>query len=432
MLDKLEVRVLGPTLFRPEFASLYSDLRNDSKGPFRRRGRHYQLTGDLREYGYDVILHLHNRHGKGGVTGIEAWCGKCEKRMPHKVTNQELGMGVCVRCPEDAREEKVLPIDSVRGEGNHKVEFVDSGKRSFASLMHDLNRIFDVNPLKCGVMRVDCAADVAQVPVTWFQRHGRIRWKRFANQMGRVILEVPEGEKLFFSRMGMTGIETIYFGKRPNCYRIYDKLQEWRVEYRKRRAKSSAGMIDRMMKAGASPDDIAWRLESEGLNPDAEDHFPSFREIYGVEERGHHLTRCERQIGGGELPTIPIPGKPAREWERLETLADVKKRILDFDPYRDIQIVEGSASEPSYENYGLSVYMSGMYLRQRIESDGMQPVVRWLNSHRRVGSKRSGSRAKAILERYAEFVPQGKELGLQSARELYERYRYSAYKQLLA
>lgn len=380
VLDKLEIRVPAAVPFRPEFGALYSELRSDLKGPFRKRGPHYTLTGDLRAYGYDAILHLHCMHGQG----------------------------------------------------NHKLELLDTGKRGFSFLLGDCERIFDIDPLKCGVMRVDCATDVPDVGVLWFHQRARVRWKQFANEIGEMCMEPPSANaSLPYSQMGKREIQTLYFGKRPNCYRIYDKVAEWRAEYRRLRGRDSAALARRMMSAGATAEEIEWRFKNEGLNPDADESVRSFEGIYGVPESGYTLTRCERQIGGGQVPTIPATGKPAKEWERLDTIAALKKRLLDYNPYREFEIVDGGQAEPVRESYSLGTYMAGMYLRDRIQREGIQQTRSWLNSHRREGAKAPGRNAKKLLTTtFADFVPTSE--GAMSARDLYEGYRDSLSKQMAA
>jgi hypothetical protein len=380
VLDKLEIRVPAPVPFRPEFTDMYSELAADPKGPFRKRGPHYVLTGDLRMYGYEVILHLHCMHG----------------------------------------------------EGNHKVELLDTGKRGFSFLLAECERIFDVDPLKCGVMRVDCAADVPCIGVDWFHQRARVRWKQFANEIGEMRLEAPGAStSLLYSQMGKREVQTLYFGKRPNCYRIYDKVAEWRAEYQRFHVQSTAALVKRMLNAGASPTDLEWRFKSQNSDLPAGDCVSSFEEMYGVPERGYTLTRCERQIGGGEVPTIPISGKPAKEWERLNTIDALKRRLLDYNPYREFEILEGGQAEPARENYALVNYMAGMYVRDRIRRDGIQQTRAWMNSHHREGAKAPGRNAKKLLETtFADFIPYADETI--SAADLYEYYRQSLSKQMTA
>ena len=53
-----------------------------------------------------------------------------------------------------------------------------------------------------------------------------MKWKRWGCEHG----------KLEVSRMGNVELQTAYYGRRPNCIRVYDKVAEWRKEYAARRA----------------------------------------------------------------------------------------------------------------------------------------------------------------------------------------------------
>ncbi len=69
MIDKLELRIPSATEYTRAFGSLYVSLWNDSvNNPFR-PSRHYAAVGDLRHFGYDVILHAHCKHGEAVFEG---------------------------------------------------------------------------------------------------------------------------------------------------------------------------------------------------------------------------------------------------------------------------------------------------------------------------------------------------------------------------
>lgn len=402
MLDKLEIRVPATVSFRPEFREMYCELAEDPKGPFRKRGPHYALAGDLRAHGYEVILHV---------------CCMHRRRQKFEFVDAN-------------GKDRTKFLDAG---GNHKLEFLDTGKRGFSFLLGECMRIFDIDPLKCGVMRVDCAADVPGVGVPWFHQRTRVRWKQFASEIGVLCME-PAGAdaSLVYAQMGKREVQTLYFGKRPNYYRIYDKVAQWRAEYLQFRGRdnSARALVKRTMKAGATPEDIEWQFKAIGVNPDADDCIPSFEEIYGISETGYTLTRCERQIGGGQVPTIPVKAKPSKEWERLDTVVALKKRLADYNPYQEFEIVAGGQPEPARENYSVTTYMAGMYLRDRIQREGIQQTRAWLNSHRKVGSKGPGRNAQKLLGTYADFIPVANDAI--STHELYERYRNSLLKQLAA
>jgi hypothetical protein len=171
MIDKCDVRVPNSTDFTPTFGQLYAELRNARKSPFH-SSPYYVARGDLRNHGYEAILHMSCKYGKG----------------------------------------------------DHKVELIDVGRHGFEFLTHQLSQIFDINPCNLELMRVDLAADVPDVDVPWFLAHARARYKRFHNA-GAAGFE--------YQQLGMKGIQTIYLGKRPNFIRIYNKTAEWQYQYRR-------------------------------------------------------------------------------------------------------------------------------------------------------------------------------------------------------
>jgi hypothetical protein len=171
VIDKLELRVPSRAVYTPEFGNLYSEIRTgEGKDPFHAT-RHYVAVADLRPYGYDVVLHAHCKHGK---------------------------------------------------EGNHKLELMETGQKSFAELVCEINRIFVLDPMRLQTMRVDLTADVMGVPVWFFQDALRAAYKQVAN-------DIEKADQ--FARLGRGEIQTLYLGSRPNCFRIYNKIAELKKQY---------------------------------------------------------------------------------------------------------------------------------------------------------------------------------------------------------
>jgi hypothetical protein len=163
--DKLDLRVPRPIPFTPAFQRLYRELQALEKGPFH-PSKYYEYVGDLREYGFSVRLNLYCQMDKAG---------------------------------------------------NHKIEMIDVGQMNRTRIIREVQEIFDVDALSLPVMRVDFAVDVPDLPLQWFRETVRIEHKRFRAAV--------TGEP-FYSEMGKGVIQTLYFGKRPNVIRIYDKLAE--------------------------------------------------------------------------------------------------------------------------------------------------------------------------------------------------------------
>ncbi|HWR35889.1 MAG TPA: hypothetical protein VN622_08490 [Clostridia bacterium] len=320
MIDKLDVRIPSDAPFHPEFNRLYSDLRYEpDKDPFRRT-KHYELVGDLREYGHDAILHMSCKWGK---------------------------------------------------RGDHKLELVDTGVMSFSRLVNEIESVFQIDGKGTEVMRLDLAADVKDVPVSWFQSRIKAQHKRYLANFGSAK----------FVEMGKGGIQTLYFGKRPNLFRIYDKHAEYLEQYKA----------------------LLRRLKSDA-------QIPTFEEFCGLPENGVVLTRVERQIGGGRIP------------EELATVGKLKN-LENFEPFRNLRFVMGGAGEPSEDDYPFETFCTGMYLREKAEKEGMQATHRFISK----ASKRNTSWA---LEKYKDFLPPEHETVTANTHHLNELFRQSVTRQL--
>jgi hypothetical protein len=320
MIDKLEVRIPGRTRFSPQFAELYRDLSSDEKmNPFK-SAQHYTKSGDLRGFGYPSILHMH--------------------------------------CTRDK-------------EGNHKLELVDTGDMSLSAMGHEIERVFDVDCRHLGLMRIDLAADVPGVSIPWFAQHARVKWKRWTADVG----------KIEFTQMGMGQIETLYFGKRPNCFRIYDKIAEFHHQY--------ARML---------------RRESDASET------PTFLAQFGYPETGFVLTRVERQIGGSRIPA------------QIEQFNNLRK-LEAFNPFENLELSSiAECPAPSIDEYGLMDFLAGTGARLIVADMGMHRFRALLNKH-------SPGNATRILRKMQPFLP--RDVGT-DAKKLFEIYQESVIRQLAA
>jgi hypothetical protein len=189
-----------------------------------------------------------------------------------------------------------------------------------------------------------------------------VKWKQWVNELG----------EMEYSEMGRRKIETLYFGKRPNCIRIYDKIAEWRHQYDQILRKSS----------------------------DAEE-LPTFEEKYRYPS-DFVLTRVERQIAGGRVP---------RQIDRLGKL----RRIEEFNPFEQFELSGGSAPEPDIGDYDFIEYCAGIGLRSMANDMGMHRLRSFVNL-------RSRGNASRIWQRYGAFLPS--EGGIDST-QLLHRFRQS-------
>jgi hypothetical protein len=322
VIDKLELRVPSCAMYTTDFGTLYSELRKPGgKDPFHAT-RHYVAVADLRPFGFDVVLHAHCKHGKLG---------------------------------------------------NHKLELLETGHKSFTQLVSEITRIFAVEPMQLETMRVDLTADVVGVPVSFFQDTLRAAYKQVAN-------DIEKADQ--FTRMGRGEIQTLYLGSRPNCFRIYNKIAELKRRYAALK-----------------------RNESE------EQPLPSFEEMYGYPSEGFVLTRVERQYGGCRIPT------------ELSTLRALKENALAFDPFGSLEFVAGGQPEPSPDAHDLMKFLAGLGLRQLIHEQGMQRTRRFVN-------KKSRGNAARTFRELSDFLPSSHEgFGIPN---LTSQYRESVQRQLEA
>jgi hypothetical protein len=266
-------------------------------------------------------------------------------------------------------------MDCIRdGKGNHKLELLDTGTMGYSRMQNEINRVFDVDARKLILARVDLAADVEGVPVTWFMRHLRARWKRFVCDIGRIESEAPE-----YTRIGGLESQTFYLGKRPNCFRIYDKIAEYRHQYAQ----------------------LTRRISDPAELPD-------FQTKYGYPKTGITLTRVERQIGGGRIPS------------QLETFGRLRWSA-SFNPFDELEFLGGGALEPQIMDCaGVTEYLAGVGLRRLAEEWGIHRLRSFVNKH-------SGGHASRIFRNYQQFLPA--EAGI-TAERLYALYRESVGRQL--
>jgi hypothetical protein len=112
--------------------------------------------------------------------------------------------------------------------GDHKLELIDTDGMSFPRMLHEIERVFDIDARSLEIMRIDLCLDIPDVPVSWFNEHMQIRWKRNGT----------DSFELKNSRHRKQEIETVYYGSRPNLFRVYNKVAEWCKQYRYRQIKA--------------------------------------------------------------------------------------------------------------------------------------------------------------------------------------------------
>jgi hypothetical protein len=356
--------------FRKEFAEIYREIRHNPEFGACRRSKYYRAVADLRPLGVDAILHLE------------------QKRY-----------------------------------GSHKVELLDSGKKGMTQLESMLDQIVDHNPASLRIGRLDLATDVPDVALSWFREHVFIQYKQFLCSHGKL----SDGE---FSEMGKKIYQTLYFGKRPCCIRIYDKVAERLAEFElwKKRQTRDAKREWRDQISQMNPDQRPPLLLPElpsvtqWLSGELPDLSFAQAELPGMEEprqlRFPVVTRVENQLGG----RVP---------EQLRTIAEMKDRVADFNPFARLKVINGGSIPPGLFDrvassggyrFGVKEWMAAMFVHQNWNLIGGSEMRRMLNRDR------NGNR---YLGEMQEFIPVENVPGVTS-NELYERYRESVSRQLAA
>ena len=295
MIDKLDVRVPSTTPFTKEFGYLYHELWCDLEHRPFRETEHYQVSGDLRDFGYSAILHGSCKHGTGA----------------------------------------------------HKLELVDTGRMNYREMLNEVERIYDCPARTLEVMRVDMCADVPGISVAWLQDRVRVLYKRWGARTQKI-------EPILMMDMGKRGIETVYFGKKPNCYRIYNKIAELQYQY-------------------------------QHMQRQTESELPTFEQCFGYTD-DFILTRVERQIAGGRVQ------------KQIATLGRLQKNAIEFDPFDKLEIVSGGKPEPNVTDYDLSTWLAGKQITAMCRELGMHRLRQFINRH-------SAGNASRYLRTYRDFLP---------------------------
>ena len=297
MIDKLDLRIPTDALFRDLLIRVFSiDPTRRDKRCFQ-RAVHYEARADLRPLGIDAILHFKCKHG----------------------------------------------------DHDSKLEILDVGKKGYSELVEITQAVTSAEPDEFGIMRIDFTADVPNVTVPWFKSHLRFKYKRTEREFGQNLYGlISHGE-----------IETIIAGTRPNVYRVYNKVAENQVQFR------------RMLRK-ASPDADALEFEKE----------------FGMKETDV-LTRIERQCGGKGIPA------------EIQTFGSLKL-VPDFNPFDRIELVKCSALElPRPDECNGMEYYTGLGLYMEAERIGMQGLRKQLN-------KQTSGNAARTMASYGRFFPQGR------------------------
>jgi len=250
-------------------------------------------------------------------------------------------------------------------------------------------------------MRVDLAADIHDVPVSWFQENARFQYKRFSSR-----IEKARETELEFIGMNSAQAQSLYAGRKPNCIRIYDKISELQKQWRKiakdyerfNRGMTDFEMTDEQRYYGQRiPHSFEKLCRNEGFEY----------------SEGMVLTRVERQIGGDRFPP------------ELRTIADLR-RAPEFNPFAGLQLISANpvAKMPPASEIGIRDWLAAKRLHHLIsELGGAQPAVSFVRKH-------ANGNGRRVLDALLPYLPT--ELRNVTSESIYGEYRNSVLRQLAA
>lgn len=335
---------------------------------------------------------------------------------------------------------------NARKTGSHKIQIVEAGHKCSGEIADTLALIVDEHPKSQGVSRVDSCADVLDGPsVRWIAQSVRARSAQWQAQLGNIELRDDAGKRMSWSEMGKREVQTMYLGKKPNCFRVYDKKAErhraWTLEKRRHEQMAAQMVADKVLECSDSEKNAAWQLRFPNLKAWRRDldkrlkpsaarmfDFPPFEEwlkancvgpmakVLEFQKLPSVMTRVERQMGAGRVP------------EQLNTFEKLFSRdAVEFNPFTRLDFSQFDVkTEISIDDFSPVEFAAGLQFKQWLET-GMsyQQLYAFLSRKRN---------AKRIVKKFAPFIAAAnpaKEVSISSA-ELYQQYRESLTRQMAA
>lgn len=241
-----------------------------------------------------------------------------------------------------------------RFHGNNKLEFYGVGQMDAARILACLRETIQSDPNELEITRIDLAVDVFDIPVQWFWRHTRVLQKKASRKYVR-----RNNQELYEQVIDPGNVMSLYFGKRPNCIRIYDKQAQ--LKYLQLKQSHNNNPL----------------FQAANLN--------EILELKKFENTGHtSWTRVERQFNNASLP------------EEARTMGDFMELAPTIDPFEQVQFVLSGAALPDKSTVKPLVFMKGQGLRAMVAEDGLNDTFRYLNSR--------GRHARKQFDELAQFL----------------------------
>lgn len=347
MIDKVDVRIPEFALPGPVLQGPFEQLKRHPI-PLFRPSRFFKYVCDLREpFGIDAVVHLWLRQGRP----------------------------------------------------THKVEIIDAGEKTIFEIADIITLLFEVDPWSLQLMRIDLAADLQDIPVSWFKDRAYVNRKQFSSRIDKSF-----EKEVQFVGMGTAVAQILYAGKRPCLMRIYNKLAEWlmqlrRIEFQCRRFNKRMADMDMSEEQ---------RFYGQLLPPT----FEEFCRARGYQfKSGNILTRIERQIGGKRFP------------RELNTLGDLRY-AHEFEPFGEMEII-GTAPVLNFDSPP-----AGMPVRNWLALIGFEAMIRQLGSAqlaRSVVLKHGNGNGRRILESLVRSSPTPRQP--LTMEEIQDSYKRSTFRQ---
>jgi hypothetical protein len=342
---------------------------------------------------------------------------------------------------------------------SHKIQIIEAGRKCFGEISDTIASIVDTHPELLAVSRVDACADLVDGPsVKWMAQSVRAKSAQWQAEFGRAELRDQQGKNIPWSEMGKREVQTVYIGKRPNCFRVYDKLSErfakWQTEKRRHERLASQIVLDKALESAPASNVVKASISAHGKQT-RDFHakklvcsgrhyfpFPSFETWFSAQCVGPMTNVVQMRLPGQEepeqidlLPKLPkvltrverqmAAGRVPDDLNSFEKL--FSRAALDFNPFARLEFSDfQSRTEIEMSDYSLVEFAAGLQFKQWLET-GMsyQQLYAYWNQ---------GRHAKAIAKKFAPFVAAANppaEFSI-SSTDLFERYRASVSRQLAA
>ena len=261
-----------------------------------------------------------------------------ENWRKHRVVPAKAGSLYSTTLNEDSnlalRVHYNLRVPVAKEKRHFKIDFTDTRLLTAEDLKWRLNWLFRIRPDQASslrISRIDFAADVCGVSVEWFKRHSRVKRKQSLRSYEVCEVETSKG-----------AVTSVVFGKRPDLYRIYNRVAE-------KRARGADVLYYGMFSGAPAPT----------------------------------ATRVERQCSGRAIP------------KNVATLGGLFEHAADVNPFPNLICTQTDDGEISTDNWTPQMWLMSVGLASAVRELGEATVRARLN--------RTGN-ANRFFEKYSDLL----------------------------